>query len=181
MTRRSERRAAEQAVIDAAVKLARAGTPRASSDYGANCLALKHAVEALEALDFETPSGAPTNIDSPQTAHDAGEWMAEHAAGLAGQVLATIVRAWQGGGTGLATYQVEMRLGGKHESISPRVTQLRQLGFIVDSGERRRSPAIGDRKQGRPAIVWTPSQLIQTAVIEGKGPYTSWKSSWTTS
>lgn len=44
--------------------------------------------------------------------------------------------------------EIERVLGGRHQSISARVTELHQAGHIVDNGERRRT------RSGRSAVVW---------------------------
>jgi hypothetical protein len=61
---------------------------------------------------------------------------------------------------GLTTEEVEEALERKHQSISPRVNELRDTGWLVDSGERRKTSS------GRNAIVWTPTQAALEAVDE---------------
>ncbi len=60
-------------------------------------------------------------------------------------VLAAIVRA---GARGATDAEIETSTGLRAQSVSPRRGELRTLGLIVDSGERRATP------RGRPAAVW---------------------------
>lgn len=45
--------------------------------------------------------------------------------------------------------EIEAEMNGTHQNISARITELKRLGFIVDSGERRRT------RSNRLAVVYT--------------------------
>jgi hypothetical protein len=155
MTARSRRREAELAVIEAASKLVRGQRHLWVDDIGPTLRRqLVEAVDALGALDLEVPDAVRTGDNNPcLTSSEAAEWMRDKAGDLAGRVFVAILKAHRGGGTGLTTEQVERALGGKHQTVSPRVTELRDKGFIVDSGFRRLTAS------GRKAIVWTPTAV----------------------
>lgn len=164
-TQRSRRRDAELAVIERARNVARfrsffslAGT---EGQYAVS--SLTSAVEALDAMAFEEPNATRTGYDNPAlTSSMAGEWMQQHATDLAYEVYERIDAMYRAGWEGLTTEQIEERLNGKHQTISPRVTELRDRGFIMDSGLKRRN------KSGRMAIVWkpTPAALEARRLIE---------------
>jgi predicted transcriptional regulator len=77
------------------------------------------------------------------TSIEAAESMEEKAPALRAQCLTHIVD--QGG---LTCSELEEMLNGRHQTISARVWELRQRGFIRDSGLRRKTAS------GRKAIVW---------------------------
>lgn len=87
----------------------------------------------------------------PGTSNAAARQIAGHSAQQRAEVLAVIVRA---GAFGATDAEVEQATGIRAQSVSPRRGELRKLGLIVDSGQRRPTP------RGRPAAVWvavTPS------------------------
>ena len=53
---------------------------------------------------------------------------------------------------GLTVDQLEQTLNRSHQSVSARVNELRNKGWIVDSGRKRPT------RTGRSAIIWVPSQ-----------------------
>jgi plasmid replication initiation protein len=52
------------------------------------------------------------------------------------------------GGRGLTSYELADRLRMEHGTVQPRTSELKALGFIRDTGQRR------PNKRGRNAIVW---------------------------
>tara|TARA_Y100001933_G_scaffold228326_1_gene243823 strand:+ start:441 stop:728 length:288 start_codon:yes stop_codon:yes gene_type:complete len=50
----------------------------------------------------------------------------------------------------LATFEIAARSGVSYRSLQPRTSELRRLGRIKDSGQRKTDP-----ETGRDAIVWT--------------------------
>jgi hypothetical protein len=169
MTERSKRRSAEMAVINAAVRWKTAYFRQMLSGERPNVshegeYELAKAVGALEALGLATPDKAPVNSDAPQTAHDAATYMRDKAGIVARDVYDCIVLAIvQRGDIGMTSDEVERRLKRPHQSVSARINQLRDLGYLVDTGERRRT---GVEHKGRPAIVWAPSALAWEAEHE---------------
>jgi hypothetical protein len=173
MTLKSQRRAAEMAVIDAA-RAMKAGaywrteggvtgtawTERIARTEGwvtvhipgGFVFSLLEAIDALDALDLEEPTeGAKPSVLTPETSHDAYQSMRKHLGRDARLVLDAIEWAWYRGSVGLTTEQVCERLSRKHQSMSARVNELRDKGWIVDSGQRRQTVS------RRNAIVWTLS------------------------
>lgn len=177
MSERSKRRDLEMAVIDAAVHLA-----SARKQYGESLLyfagsavdevvdaALAYAEYGLANLDRPR-----AGLRAPQTSHDAAEWAKQFALTDAGAVFRQIYYAWQrahsfdtwrfGPGEtvpeGRTTDEVEEELNRTHQSISARVNALKDAGWIIDSGQRRKT------RSGREAIVWTPTQAARDFVNE---------------
>lgn len=169
MTANSDRRAAEQAVIDAAIAVTQLGS---SELFMASELErLKDAVTAYLALPVETPGKTYSSAKALETSHEAADWFASRAEGLATKVFVAIYRAWLGGGTGLTTWQLQIQLGGEHQSVSPRVTELLDLGLIRPSGMKRTKEDSIGRKLGRPANVWTPTAIAIDALKHRRLPW----------
>jgi hypothetical protein len=146
MTLNSERRKAELAVIDASRAWV-AGVGRLSE--------IEDTITALDMLPMELAvTGARPSSLSPETSWDAYWSMKSHLGNDSKLVLDAITLAFQRGSTGLTTEQVCNRLDRKHQSISARVNELRDKGWIKDSGEKRRTTS------GRWAIVWSPSDTM---------------------
>ncbi|HXG72128.1 MAG TPA: hypothetical protein VNJ04_16075, partial [Gemmatimonadaceae bacterium] len=59
---------------------------------------------------------------------------------------------------GLTADEVAVRFNGTHQTFSARVSQLRDEGWIVDGGGRRKT------RSGRQAIVWVPSDAALNVV-----------------
>jgi hypothetical protein len=148
MTKLLTRRGAELAVIDAALEFS--GLPLYSGARLDSERTLEHACRTLVALG---PRRAPVGRLHPQTSLEAAEWMSRRAGDVVGRVFKVIYLS-----DGLTADQVQQRLSGSHQSISPRVTDLRNKGWIVDSGRRRRT------RSGRKAIVWEASAMARRAV-----------------
>jgi hypothetical protein len=167
MSEKSKRRAAEMAVINAAVRVTEAPAPNnAGSTFWAAVGDLDRCVENLRALGLSEPTGTPTNHGSAQTAYDAARSMEAIVGKVAGDVFREILTAHHAGATGLTTDAIEVRLKGTHQGISPRVTELRQKGWIYETILRR------ETRSGRKAIVWAPTLLG----IEAAGEVSDW--SW---
>jgi predicted ArsR family transcriptional regulator len=81
---------------------------------------------------------------SRDTSARAAEGIADRAPNLRTQVLGVL----KGEPGGLTSDEIAERLGRAFISIRPRVTELGNDGFVVDSGERR------DGYFGKPMIVW---------------------------
>lgn len=163
MTARSDRERAEQAIIASAVALLEASQyltfTEPSTDFAGALADLGKAVGDLQKIGLRPIGGVTTNADAPQTAHDAAAWMKRYSSSVGVQVFREIALA-DHSGFGLTTEQVEQRLKGKHQSISPRVTDLIRKGYVVDSGRRRKTTS------GNEAIVWKPTALGTAAARE---------------
>ena len=149
MTTRSERERAEQEVIDAAFTLHR-------NNYGIveaywrpeDKIRLRDAVMELEALGLaQLSERGTTSNNSTDTSAQAAASIG-NISGLARTCFDEIVLAG-----GLTTYQLTQVLGREHQTISARVNDLMRKGWIVDSGQRRKTGS------GRNAIVWKPTHL----------------------
>ena len=148
MTARSTRRAAEQAVIDAAYRLVDAPF-FASLDKTERILRL--AVENHRALGLDDTSQPAIGNNTTDTSTAAGASMNTHVGRLARQCFDEIGAVYRARGVGLTVDQLEQIMAGKHQTISARVNELRNKGWVIDSGERRPT------RSGRKAIVWTPT------------------------
>lgn len=148
MTTRSTRRAAEVTIIDAAYAYteAEAYLPLTHPDMVTYVLRLGRAVKAHEALGLELPDRAAFSNNSTDTSAAAGASL-KNIAGMARTCFDEIVLAG-----GLTVDQLTIMLNGKHQSISARVNQLRNSGWVVDSGIKRLT------RSKRTAIVWRPSE-----------------------
>lgn len=146
MTPRSTRRAAEMAVIDAAITYVH--EPVATSyTYGV----LGRAVREYEALGLDTTSQATFSNNSTDTSSEAGASMAEHVGQLAQLCYDEILVSHRNNGVGLTVDALEQILARSHQSVSARVNELRNKGWVTDSGIRRAT------RSGRSAIVWRPT------------------------
>jgi len=126
MTARSTRRAAEQAIINAAH--AYIADPQGPGNY-------RRLIVAVEDHDRL----------------EAGASMNTHVGRLARQCFDEIGTVYRNGGVGLTVDQLEQVMHGKHQTISARVNELRNKGWLADTGIKRPT------RSGRPAIVWTPT------------------------
>ena len=115
-------------------------------------------VAELQELGLAEPNRVRTVTHAPETSHEAAASMRARAGSDAHPVFQTIWLAWKRESVGLTTDQIEARLNRTHQSISARVNQLKNEGWIIDSGYRLRT------RSGRKAIVWTPTNV-------GKGVY----------
>jgi hypothetical protein len=159
MSARSDRRNAELAVIDAAIAVdrcrrGRRGDPNFIYDFENYLGDLTDAVALYAIHGLAEPSRTRTVLSAPETSHEAGEWMKRFALTDACTVFRHIYYAWYGRKFrgGLTCDEVEQALDRTHQSMSARVNELRDTGWIIDSGTRRKT------RSGRAAIVWTPTQ-----------------------
>jgi hypothetical protein len=157
LTAKSKRRDAEMAVIDAAVAW-HAASEVPADDYVIAWANLHGAVQEYQNLGLAEPDKVRTVTHAPETSHEAAASMRARAGSDAHAVFQTIWLAWKRESVGLTTDQIEARLSRTHQSISARVNQLKNEGWIIDSGYRLRT------RSGRKAIVWTPTNV-------GKGVY----------
>ena len=148
MTARSTRRAAEMAIIDAAYRMAEAAF---YSDHAKLERNLKDAVKAHRELGLDTTSQPAFSNNSTDTSAEAGASMNTHVGRLARQCFDEIGAVYRNGGVGLTVDQLEQVMHGKHQTISARVNELRNKGWLADAGIKRPT------RSGRPAIVWTPT------------------------
>ncbi len=96
----------------------------------------------------------PARRNAPAgTSSVAARRIAGHAAAQRADVLAVIVRA---GAFGATDSEVECATGIRAQSVSPRRGELRALGLILDSGQRRLTP------RGRPAAVWVAASAHES-------------------
>lgn len=135
-TARSTRRAAETNLIDAAIGFV---------DHGRSYSDLEGAVADYTALGLTMPDQHVTGNANPATSHEAGASLP----GIVGDARKVFDEIVLGGG--LTCDQVEQKMNRSHQTISARVNQLRDKGWIVDSGLRRLT------RSGRKAIVWRPT------------------------
>jgi len=57
------------------------------------------------------------------------------------------------GALGLTSHELAVRLGLERASVQPRTSELREMGLIRDSGQRRRNP------NGKRAIAWVAKEV----------------------
>lgn len=149
MTARSTRRAAETAVINEAVEFVGDW-----NRYGAATVTkLARAVKEYEGLGLAEVGQPAFSNNSTDTSAEAGASIRHITGVLALRCYDEIAATYRNDGVGLTVDALEQRLQGKHQTISARVNELRNAGWVIDSGIRRKT------RSGRPAIVWTPSQL----------------------
>lgn len=151
MTTRSTLRAAEVALIDAATEYVLV------SSVG-SYTRLRNAVDAREQLGLASLGQPAFSNNSTDTSAEAGSSMLGHLGKLAHECYSEIAATYHNNGVGLTVDAIEQRLVRSHQTVSARVNELRNKGWITDSGIRRKT------RSGRPAIVWTPttSALRQT-------------------
>lgn len=148
MTLRSDRRVLELQIIEEARVLAQ--------QYNTPCLQLRALIGRLDHLELEAAAKALHPAKGPLTSQQAAESIS-NVGKLAYKVLINIATT-KGG---LTCDEVESLMNGKHQTISARVNELRDKGWIKDSGVRRPT------RSGRKAIVWVPSyQQGQLADVE---------------
>ena len=157
MSANPKRRDLELAVIDAAIEWVRTGNQPYDSQACVNARDdLRVAVLGYSAYGLAAPQRTRTVMSAPDTSHEAGEWMKQFALTDACAVFRQIYFAWrrfsEHGDDGFTCDEVERALDRTHQSISARINELRDTGWIIDSGERRKT------RSGRNAVVWTPTQ-----------------------
>lgn len=73
-------------------------------------------------------------------------------------------KLWIAGEDGRTGYELQSELGDLLYSIAPRLTELRDAGWIEDSKRRRETPS------GADAIVWVISERGQSKLGDGASP-----------
>jgi len=144
MTATSTRRAAEIAIIDAAYRYVDTWNVYDRA-------ALGRAVAEHEYLGLDTTSQPAFSNNSTDTSAEAGASMNTHVGKLARQCFDEIASVYRNDGVGMTVDALEQVLNRSHQSVSARVNELRNKGWVTDSGVRRKT------RSGRPAIVWTPT------------------------
>lgn len=76
------------------------------------------------------------------------------------RILDLLVAHWYQFHDGLICHEIEARLNGTHQNVSPQVNYLETAGWIKNSGRTRLTPS------KREAIVWEPTEAALTAVRE---------------
>lgn len=172
MTLASRRVAAQQELVDAAISFVPLDEQVGIEDSDVSIVEwldakarLTNAVAAVLALQLETPGKVKAPWPKPKTSQEAAAYMAQYVEKPLGQIWLLLSRAHRLGSVGLTCEQVEIRTGIKHASASARINQLRDTGWIRDSGQRRNNTS------GRTAIVWTPTEfgLESARQVEGWG------------
>lgn len=152
------RRQREQAVIAAAREVAVGG----DTDDGMvevkwdEMIVLRDALHALDTLsEPATPRAARC---APVTSHAAARFVASEAPSLQARIIQDL---WNSAyrNTGLTVAELEYRLGRKHETVSARVNELANAGWIRDSGHTRKTDT------GRQAVVWMLTAAGEQAII----------------
>lgn len=178
MTLRSRRTAAQQAVIAAAIDWAQADAALAADDYpemsdeevaarGEAYLQagerLSDEVAVLVQIEMETPGRVRAPWPAPSTSQEAADYMAQYVEKPLGIIWLLLQRAHRGGAVGLTCDQVETMTKIGHGTASARFNQLRDTGWIIDSGLKRKTRA------GRDAVVWKPTTFGLESAEKVKG------------
>jgi hypothetical protein len=153
MTIASRRRILELEIVDAARIIAR----RHDADPGIR--RLQELIGHLDHLELEAADRALHPAKGPDTSRQAAESLS-NVGQLAWQVFEEIVKEKDG----LTCDEIELLMNGKHQTISARVNELRDKGWIKDSGRKRKT------RSGRQAIVWIPTQTARKHIT----PQPSW-------
>lgn len=162
MSHRSEVRKAELRVIDAARSVAVGG----DTDDGMvevkwdEMIVLRDAIDALDALGLVEPGAARHSRGAPLTSQTAARWMSKGPARhLTSQIVDFLYNFRPN--VGATVPELIETLQRPHQSVSARVNELRDTGWLVDSGRTRMAPS------GHEAVVWilseTAYRLIQEA------------------
>lgn len=171
----TKRRTFERAVIDAAVKWERLGGQTGNySEFTHAQDELINRIRELRVLDLEPATAVRTCSLPMATSAEAAVYMNKSVRRVVGQVFAQILLAHQQGAIGLTTDAIEQRLNRSHQSVSPRVTDLRDQGWIEPalSGGTGNHPMTRSTRYGQQAMVWKPTD----AAIEAARHVERW--SW---
>lgn len=147
MTQRSERRRAELAVIEAARVVDVNHDEYGQADLS-ELAALGRAIKTLDDLDLAEPTQTRTSKMAGVNSNLAAAYM--HGAKVstqAGWILRRLSNCLAG--FGYTTDELVLSSQRPHQSISARVNELRDAGWIVDSGTNRKT------RSGQQAAVWT--------------------------
>lgn len=132
MTINSKRREAERRLIEA-VRNWRSCQATGLFQLPFSKLVIE-AYDDYAAMELELPDSAPVNAVAPLTAQQAATWMA---GGRAKSAAGRIVRfMWQYRSEGWTVDELELGLNGVHQTISPRVNELRKAGWLYTEGTR---------------------------------------------
>lgn len=153
----TKRRTAERVVIEAAREWADKERvwEYVRTDHA---LALLHAVAALDDLDLAPATAVRTTAMPLATSAEAAAYMSKRVHNVVGLVFREILSGFRMGHFGHTTDAIEVRLRRSHQSVSPRVTDLRDCGWIEDSGFKRKT------RYDQDAIVWKPTEAALVAV-----------------
>jgi predicted transcriptional regulator len=141
MTLASKRRILELDIVDAARVIAR----RHDADPGIRNL--QELIGQLDHLELEAANRALHPAKGPITSRGAAESLI-NVSKLASEVFTEIMSEPKG----MTCDEVELLMDGRHQTISARVNELRDKGWIKDSGRKRKT------RSGRQAIVWIPTE-----------------------
>lgn len=104
---------------------------------------------SIDRYKFKSPM---TGRNHPETSYEAAEKASDAAASLRRRVFAFISCCGEEGAT---AHEVHEYFQLDKNSTSPRITELKQAGFIIDSGRRRASENCGR------SIVWVDSNVAK--------------------
>lgn len=96
--------------------------------------AVRWAYRDLNEIPLEVPTEPKANLTAPLTSRWAAQSMRRNT--MAWQVLALLYRTRPHDG-GLTVEEIEQRLDGKHQTVSARVNELRNSGWLVADGLRK--------------------------------------------
>lgn len=147
---RPTRRAAEIAIIDAAYSYVNAPI---YADMIKRERTLAEAVNAHREIGLDDTHQPAFSNNSTDTSAAAGASVRGTLGKLAQQCFDEIEVVKGNGGAGLTVDQLEQLLNRSHQSVSARVNELRDKGWVRDSGFRRPT------RSGRKAIVWIPTAM----------------------
>jgi len=158
MTARSVRRDAELEVIEAGRALMT--SVRAAFDYtpdddryegpAIDTTALSDALKALDALPLPDASAARSSKGAPLTSQNAAAYVrGPRAASLSGR----IVRRLWAHDIGMTVEELCESLDRKHQSVSARVHDLKEMGWITGSDDYTRTT-----RSGSEAVMWRISR-----------------------
>lgn len=151
MSLRSRTRAAEQAVIEHSIRyteLWRTEAPVLEQDR--EFYLLRKAIDGYLDIQLEVANNAAVGTNHPETSHQAARSL-PNIGGYSAVIFEAIKKAFDDGRFGLTADELEEMLAGKHQSVSARVNDLKNNGWIIDSGQRRNT------RTGRKAIIWEPT------------------------
>jgi DNA-binding HxlR family transcriptional regulator len=130
----------EQAVIDAARAV------NGNVDYVSGDMEMVNLYEALVALDKLRETEKPrASAIAPPTSHDAAAWAAKTQKSWHRRILRLLFAKPVNGAT---VDELERHFQASHQTMSPRVNELVNAGWLEDSGERR------ETRSGTEAIAW---------------------------
>lgn len=163
-SRHRQLKEAQQRVNDAVAQLAarrlEINVAGIATDYTINCGEVLDVVRAFDQFDQlrrDLDGDAPhahrdTSANAAKTAPKHGS--------MRRRILDAVVAHDEMYRDGMTCHELEARLRGTHQNVSPQVNYLESAGFIENSGRVRKTPS------GREAIVWQPTAAGRAAVTE---------------